>query len=661
MALGEWEKAVEKYADALEIMRGIHGEVATELAPLLLPYGKALFEVACRQTGVLGKAETGAEEPEEKGPAGKAAQFTFEGDEDDDEDEQPEEGAAEGGQGEDAAAEGDDDDFTVAWEVLDLARTLFEKQDLHLVAKDLGETYAVLGDVSLETENFPQAVEDYTSALKTFHQCLPATSREIASSHYRLAIVLESLSDKKQEAIENVEKAIESVQARKTAIERGLDPDHVIEEDYEVGGHKLRAHGKGKGKGKEVINHKTSKLTEEERKKQVGECEEQLKDLQLKLEDLKTAPEREGIVEDTIAHLLGNTPAASGTAGQAMDDIAAKVNDLTNMVKKKARKTADQAGVPTTTKGIKKQVSAVQEQAVDQASTVKDQLVDQAAVLKDQATKQASTLAEKAVDQAATLKDQAIDQASLVTDQVLDQASALKDIAADRAATLADQVVDQASMYKDIASEQASTLTGQVVDQATVLKDQLMDQASSAAVSLQVQVTEGAQVAAESLTEKAQSVLAQAQHTVDDLMKAGTSQAQHAISAIKSAANGIVQEIMEEGKQVTQESVEAVQGVLEDVKEGKEKAVHVAEDLAKHAQETAHAGLESAKHAGESIVQEIMEEGQEATREAVEAVTGTAEDVMGGIEAIGREGKRKVEELKPEEIEEESHKKQRTE
>jgi len=61
-------------------------------------------------------------------------------------------------------------------------------------------------------------------------------------------------------------------------------------------------------------------------------------------------------VEDTIAHLLGNTPAASGNAGQAMNDIAAKVNDLTGMVKKKARKTADQAGVPTTTKGIKKQV-----------------------------------------------------------------------------------------------------------------------------------------------------------------------------------------------------------------------------------------------------------------------------------------------------------------
>jgi HAT1-interacting factor 1 len=50
------------------IRRGLHGELAPQLAPLLLAYGKALFEVACKQTGVLGKAEDApAEEPEDKG------------------------------------------------------------------------------------------------------------------------------------------------------------------------------------------------------------------------------------------------------------------------------------------------------------------------------------------------------------------------------------------------------------------------------------------------------------------------------------------------------------------------------------------------------------------------------------------------------------------
>lgn len=131
-------------------------------------------------------------------------------------------------------------------------------------------------------ENFPQAVEDYTSALKTFHQCLPLTSREVASSHYKLAIVLESLSDRKQEAIENVEKAIESVQARKAAIERGQDPDH-LEDSHDVGGHNLRAQSKVKGRAVANENYKSSDLTMEERKKQVDDCEEQLRDLQAKV------------------------------------------------------------------------------------------------------------------------------------------------------------------------------------------------------------------------------------------------------------------------------------------------------------------------------------------------------------------------------------------
>jgi hypothetical protein len=46
---------------------------------------------------------------------------------------------------------------------------------------------------------------------------------------------------------------------------------------------------------------------------------------------LRTAPEREGIVEDTIAHLLGNTAAASGPAGMAVQETAAKVNNLTGI------------------------------------------------------------------------------------------------------------------------------------------------------------------------------------------------------------------------------------------------------------------------------------------------------------------------------------------
>ena len=61
-----------------------------------------------------------------------------------------------GGEGEDEDEDDDaepEDDFNAAWEVLDLARALYEKrkdEDDEVMLK-LAETYITLGDVSLET------------------------------------------------------------------------------------------------------------------------------------------------------------------------------------------------------------------------------------------------------------------------------------------------------------------------------------------------------------------------------------------------------------------------------------------------------------------------------------------------------------------------------
>jgi tetratricopeptide (TPR) repeat protein len=63
-------------------------------------------------------------------------------------------------------------------------------------------------------ENFPQAVEDYKSALSLLSS-LPSTSPSIAEAHYKLAVVLESTENGREEAVENVKKAIQSVEGRK--------------------------------------------------------------------------------------------------------------------------------------------------------------------------------------------------------------------------------------------------------------------------------------------------------------------------------------------------------------------------------------------------------------------------------------------------------------
>lgn len=71
------------------------------------------------------------------------------------------------------------------------------------------------------SENFPQAVEDYKSSLATFSSVLPFSSREVASAHFKLGVVLESVANGRTEALENIEKAIESVEARRSGVVEG--------------------------------------------------------------------------------------------------------------------------------------------------------------------------------------------------------------------------------------------------------------------------------------------------------------------------------------------------------------------------------------------------------------------------------------------------------
>lgn len=141
------------------------------MAPLLLSYGKALYELALSQQGVMGREEVAkstnpAAEPDAPAPPAKG-NFVFEGDGDDEEgDEEGEEGDegqegeqdAQEGQGEGEAEDEPEDDFNAAWEVLDVARTIYQRELEKLPATEgkeqrllLSECYLALGDVSCET------------------------------------------------------------------------------------------------------------------------------------------------------------------------------------------------------------------------------------------------------------------------------------------------------------------------------------------------------------------------------------------------------------------------------------------------------------------------------------------------------------------------------
>ncbi|KZV91518.1 hypothetical protein EXIGLDRAFT_648236 [Exidia glandulosa HHB12029] len=365
-ALRKWEEAVEHYSQALEIVAKEHGEnIPAEHADLYFAYGKALLENAISSNAVLGRADDGAEEEEEdkagssKGGANK--RFHFGGDAEEDEEDAAVDllGDAEKAVEEEerAAAEDDDedeepeDDFAAAWEVLDVARTLYEKStaDDDLVKLKLADTFIALGDISLETEKFDQAISDFEAGLKLKQELLPLASRQIAEAHYKLSIALDLTSGRLQGAIEHAQGALSSLEARVAELKVGLEGQAPS-----AAAKPVSSNGKGKGKATATGVPRTDLVENMSR----GQIEAELKDVtelmeevNVKIDELKnTSPE----AQSAFAQLESEMKQALGGGSSGTSSTPAVVNDLTGMVKRKKDKAAPAPAPETNGAGTKR-------------------------------------------------------------------------------------------------------------------------------------------------------------------------------------------------------------------------------------------------------------------------------------------------------------------
>ncbi|KAK6456204.1 uncharacterized protein RJT20DRAFT_42364 [Scheffersomyces xylosifermentans] len=355
----DYDKASEKYGEACEAFSEDKGE---EDADLLFLYGKALFQGAVSKSEVFGGKPTndntpGPEDEESKDEkdgenkeedekfqffdAAPLAEEEEEKDgesneipravEEEDEDEEKNEEEGDKGHPEQEPEEEEQSDFEVAWEILDLTRNLFELQleDLKeegkdltvpylqtdteetenqfiIVTKKLSETYDLLGEVSLEAENFPQSALDLESALKLRLKLYnPENSSLISESHYKLSLALEFCVEdptSREKAVEQMKLAIESVKKR------------------------------------------TDKEIDEKKK---HDNEELLQDLDVRYQELLKDPQEElqneqlNIIKGLLGEATGEQKSSEGTSSAAVNDLSgairkkAQVNDLTAVVKKR--------------------------------------------------------------------------------------------------------------------------------------------------------------------------------------------------------------------------------------------------------------------------------------------------------------------------------------
>ncbi|KAI1085140.1 hypothetical protein F5B20DRAFT_131510 [Whalleya microplaca] len=383
-------EAAEVYSQATEMQAEINGEMAPENADILFLYGRSLFKVGQSNSDVLGgkptgekKPSNGAEKSKSKKPqpqssaangsgADKVAEegvaivaesangsgakdgdakkplFQFTGDENW-EDSDEEEGAE--GEGEGEGEEEEEDDLAVAFEVLDLARVLFEKslqqdQDdssegkgkekaesdsphIRHIKERLADTHDLLAEISLENEKYPEAIKDCRASLSYKALLYPQESEIVAEAHFKLSLALEFASvtttseeqgadagqkpvdeDLRKEAVEELKKAIDSTKKKLENKEVDLAMLHVPEDNDVT-------------------------------RKQIVEVKEIIADMEQRLAELQKAPMDINSALGGNEGLLGIFGAALGeSAGEntaRLEEAKKGAKDVTGLVRKKAK------------------------------------------------------------------------------------------------------------------------------------------------------------------------------------------------------------------------------------------------------------------------------------------------------------------------------------
>ncbi|KAI1466099.1 uncharacterized protein F4812DRAFT_96993 [Daldinia caldariorum] len=379
----KYEEAAEVFSQATEMQAEINGEMAPENADILFLYGRSLFKVGQSKSDVLGgkptgekkskgkksqaesstanatndkkaEAEKDAEEEvaivakdgadNEKVPDAKKPLFQFTGDENFEDSDEEEEAEGE-------EEEEEDDDLAVAFEILDLARLLFEKSlerenedtsegkgkekaeedspTVKHIKERLADTHDLLAEISLENEKYPLAINDCRASLKYKEGLYSQDSEIIAEAHFKLSLALEfasvttSAEDEagaggpkpvdealRKEAAEELEKAIVSTKLKLDAKEVDLAMLHAPEDN-------------------------------EATRKQIAEVKELIADMEQRLVELRKPPMDVNSVlaaDDTVLGVLGSALGESAANKEArLEEAKKSAKDVSGLVRKKAK------------------------------------------------------------------------------------------------------------------------------------------------------------------------------------------------------------------------------------------------------------------------------------------------------------------------------------
>ncbi|XP_034387444.1 nuclear autoantigenic sperm protein isoform X2 [Cyclopterus lumpus] len=212
LVMGDVVAAVSVFQDACSMLAAKYGDTAEECGEAFFLCGKSLLELARMENSVLGNALEGVpeESEEEEQPNSSNIESANNLDDDDDDEDDDNEDGEKNGQDKEEDEVGN---LQLAWEMLEVAKVIYKRKegkDDQLMA---AQAYLKLGEVSAESGNYPQALEDFQECLALQLKHLPPHSRLLAETHYHVATTL-CYMDQYSQAIQHYNSSIKVIETR---------------------------------------------------------------------------------------------------------------------------------------------------------------------------------------------------------------------------------------------------------------------------------------------------------------------------------------------------------------------------------------------------------------------------------------------------------------
>ncbi|XP_078264079.1 nuclear autoantigenic sperm protein isoform X2 [Rhinoraja longicauda] len=315
MVMEDFAAAVNAFQDACRLLSTTHGEVADQCGEAYFCYGKALLELARMERGVLGNALQGvpgedvddddddeetatAEGPKIESAAnmdGACAADTSEA-EDENEDSVEKDGESE-----------EVDNLQLAWEMLELAKVIFKRQEAKEIQLCAAQAYLKLGEVGIESENYIQAIEDFNECLNIQQKHLDPHNRLLAETHYQLGLAY-SFDDQYDSSLKHFKQSFSVIEKRLAMLMERIE--------------KAEEKGKSPAKDNDAVS---------EDKQEIEELKELLPEIKAKIEDAEESKDGKAtkVFQETLVQTgkTDETPASSSSS----------VSNISHLVRKKRK------------------------------------------------------------------------------------------------------------------------------------------------------------------------------------------------------------------------------------------------------------------------------------------------------------------------------------